>query len=532
MTQHFPWGQSFRNILKFSKFSAADAALLCIVAAIPSFASAQDNAQDPANYAWQAGAIRHAQQMRAYFDSDRGEQPTPPIIPKFEIDFDPSGLIATAQPAGETQTSQSAFFANLGTNGRTCLTCHQPQNGWSVSAASVKDRFNASQGTDPIFRLVDGATCPSANVSGIGGKLKAYSLLLNKGLIRIGLPVLTTIPGSTLPIEYRIVSVSDPYGCNTNPTTGLTTFGFANPTAGTVSVYRRPLPSTNLGFLTTIMWDGREPTLAQQSIDATLGHAQANAAPTAAQQQQIVSFESGIFTAQLYDFKAKQLTAVGAKGGPNALADLLAGFFIGINDPLGGNPEGLPFTSQIFDLYQPWTGISGDGDVNAARQAVARGEALFNNTPITITGVAGINDLPGLTSVSGFCGTCHDSPNVGNHSVKFPINIGIANGGPNNNNPGLDIADLPLFTLSCVSGPNIGKTYTVTDPGRALISGRCADIGKVKGPILRGLAGRAPYFHNGSAATLLDVVDFYNQRFNIGLTPAQMSDLAAFLQTL
>jgi cytochrome c peroxidase len=96
----------------------------------------------------------------------------------------------------------------------------------------------------------------------------------------------------------------------------------------------------------------------------------------------------------------------------------------------------------------------------------------------------------------------------------------------------LDIADLPVFALSCVSGANAGKTYTVTDPGRALISGKCADIGKVKGPILRGLAGRAPYFHNGSAATLLDVVNFYNLRFNIGLTAAQMSDLAAFLQTL
>src|ERR1035438_7220544 len=97
------------------------------------------------------------------------------------------------------------------------------------------------------------------------------------------------------------------------------------------------------------------------------------------------------------------------------------------------------------------------------------------------------------------------------------------NGGADNNNPGLDIADLPVFTLSCVSGPNVGKTYTVTDPGRALISGKCADIGKLKGPILRGLAGRAPYFHNGSAATLLDAVNFYNLRFSIGLTAAQMS---------
>ena len=193
------------------------------------------------------------------------------------------------------------------------------------------------------------------------------------------------------------------------------------------------------------------------------------------------------------------------------------------------HPKGLPFTSQIFDLYKAWNDIDGHGDVKEAREAVARGEALFNNTPITITGVAGINDLPGLATVAGFCGTCHDTPNVGNHSVKLPINIGIANGGPDNDNPGLDIADLPVFTLLCVS---TGKTYTVTDPGRALISGKCADIGKMKGPILRGLAGRAPYFHNGSAATLLDVVNFYNLRFNIGLSAAQMSDLAAFLQTL
>ncbi|MEO6748141.1 MAG: hypothetical protein ABI294_00965, partial [Casimicrobiaceae bacterium] len=320
--------------------------------------------------------------------------------------------------------------------------------------------------------------------------------------------------------------------CNTHPLTGLTHFGSNGPTTGIVSVYRRPLPSTNLGFLTTVMWDGREPTLTQQSIDATLTHAQGNAAPTAAQQQQIVGFESGVFTAQIFDDRAQNLTAAGANGGPDALASLLSGFFVGINDPLGGNPESLPFTSQIFDLYQAWNGINERGRVNAAREAIARGEALFNNTVITITGVAGINDLPGLASVSGSCGTCHDTPDVGNHSVKLPINIGIANGGHDNDNPGLDIGDLPVFTLACVSGPNAGTTYTVTDPGRALISGKCVDIGKMKGPILRGLAARAPYFHNGSAATLQDAVNFYNLRFNIGFTVAQMSDLAAFLQSL
>jgi cytochrome c peroxidase len=72
----------------------------------------------------------------------------------------------------------------------------------------------------------------------------------------------------------------------------------------------------------------------------------------------------------------------------------------------------------------------------------------------------------------------------------------------------------------------------VTDLGKALLSGSCADVGKVKGPILRGLAARAPFFHNGSAASLDDVVNFYDQRFGIGFTEDEKEDLVAFLGTL
>ena len=41
-----------------------------------------------------------------------------------------------------------------------------------------------------------------------------------------------------------------------------------------------------------------------------------------------------------------------------------------------------------------------------------------------------------------------------------------------------------------------------------------------------------PYLHHGSAATLSDVVEFYNQRFNLGFTDQQKSDLVEFLRTL
>jgi cytochrome c peroxidase len=57
-------------------------------------------------------------------------------------------------------------------------------------------------------------------------------------------------------------------------------------------------------------------------------------------------------------------------------------------------------------------------------------------------------------------------------------------------------------------------------------------VNRVKGPVLRGLAARAPYFHNGAAATLLDAVNFYDQRFEMKLTQEQKSQLVAFLNTL
>src|SRR5260370_30209002 len=102
-------------------------------------------------------------------------------------------------------------------------------------------------------------------------------------------------------------------------------------------MYRRPLPSTNLSFLSAVMFDGREssaatgttkilfsnyPTslqndLAHQSVDATNGHAQGDGTrPTPAEQQQIVNFEMALFTAQAVGHSTGLLNAQGATGGP------------------------------------------------------------------------------------------------------------------------------------------------------------------------------------------------------------------------
>ena len=137
-------------------------------------------------------------------------------------------------------------------------------------------------------------------------------------------------------------------------------------------------------------------------------------------------------------------------------------------------------------------------------------------------GVAGLNDALNQPVILRLCGTCHDSPNVGDHSVPAPLNIGLADASRRT-------SDLPLVTVICNS---TGIVTQVTDIGRAMVTGKCADIGKFKGPILRGLAGRAPYFHNGSAATLMDSVNFYDTRFNLKLSQQDKNDLVAFLKTL
>jgi cytochrome c peroxidase len=433
------------------------------------------------------------------------------LLPNPLFTPDSNGVLSTYSTNGGIDVN-NPFFQNLGTNGRSCNTCHISSSAWSVTPADVQERFNRTQGTDPIFRTNDGSNCPSADVSTVDARHKAYSQLLNKALIRVSMSV-------PVNAEFQIVGIQDPYNC---PETTAT-----NP-----ALYRRPLPAANLGFLSAVMWDGRESvagaipgkslnlrqSLLNQAQDATMGHAQ-GARPTDDQLAQIVAFETALYTAQINDRGAGDLAAGGAQGGPQKLSQ--QSFHIGINDALGGDPTGASFDSKVFSLYDAWKDSS-----SPYRASVARGENLFNTLPIPITGVGGLNDSLGQQVIMGTCTTCHDTPNAGNHSFAVPLAIGTTTYPAL---PQLDIAGLPVYTVQCIA---TGRTIQVTDLGRAMISGKCADIGKLKGPLLRGLAARAPYFHNGGAATLEGVVDFYNQRFNLSLTPQQKTDLEAFLKTL
>jgi cytochrome c peroxidase len=472
--------------------------------------------------------------------------------------FDPAGVFTTVSAHGSIDL-ENEFFQDLGSNGRRCVTCHVPTSGWTITPGELKTVFDATDGgkfedglgLSAVFRTVDGSNSPTADVSTLAKRRQAYSMLLGRGVIRIGLPV----PANA---EFELVAVDDPYH-------------FAS--AAQLSLFRRPLPTTNLKFDSTVMWDGREVVagqtvaqdLATQASDATTSHAQGKPL-TQAQRESIVNFETALATAQIFDRRAGDLRAAGAQGGPAAI--LKQPFHIGINDNFGEVINGVkvPFTPVVFTIFDRWTNIGGkdnghcdghggdcdddhdddhdDDDhgrgydrraggrdhdklsaLDEARRAVARGQAIFNNRAINISGVSGINDEAAFgkpANLVGTCSTCHDTPNGGNHSVVAPLNIGLADASRRT-------ADMPLYTLR---NKTTGETVKVTDPGRAMIDGKWSHIGRFKGPMLRDLAPRAPYFHNGFAKDLDAAVDFYDERFGLKLAKQEHSDLVAFLRSL
>src|SRR5262249_7317490 len=178
-----------------------------------------------------------------------------------------SALVATPNADGVAVTLSVAggispdhpFFRALGTSGRACATCHVPSQGWSLVPAEVQRRFDSSAGLDALFQPHDAAVSPRADVGTLAARRRAYGLLLERGLIRVGAPM----PADS---EFQLIAVGDPYG-------------FAS--AAELSLFRRPLPVTNLKFVSTIMWDGRAShggrsiigDLLAQSVGAAHTHA-------------------------------------------------------------------------------------------------------------------------------------------------------------------------------------------------------------------------------------------------------------------
>ena len=465
------------------------------------------------------------------------------------------GQVGVLNASGALDTKGHPFFDAIGSNGRACVTCHQPADGMALSVRTIRERWGATGGMDPLFAPVDGMNCPHLP----RGEATSHSLLLERGLFRVALPWPPVRPdGTRIDPEFTIEVVRDPSGCNTHEVYGLAS---ANPA---ISVFRRPRPVANTKYTThqnfgvgpfiaksglptavdpatgmptsmNLMADARVPTLALQAQDAAEQHLQARAPLTPTQIARIVDFEAQVFVAQVSSTAAGSLVEPDGPPafGPRNLAAGDAGV-------LGNNT-----TRYVFPIGGAWARLPRtDNDTenarNAARESIARGHDVFMFRTFWIRDSMHLNTVGLGNPTKRTCATCHGMHMTGMDTANGWMDIGTTNlpwASEVPLNPWNEAKpQMPLFRVTCKPGvkphPFLGRVIYTQDPGRALISGRCHDVGTIVMQQFRGLAARAPYFSNGSAATLRELVDFYDRRYNIGYSEQEKQDLVNFLGAL
>jgi cytochrome c peroxidase len=403
---------------------------------------------------------------------DDGKDKVQTSIPNNHPFKNPSGDGATFSTQGFVDLT-GQYFQPQGTNGRSCSTCHIAPDAWTITPCTLQRLFDETGGTHPVFNLLD-ANNPNADVSTVEARRAAYSMLLTRGVFRRGK---APLPNA----EFQLIAADDPHG-----------FGSLN----FIVQWRRALPTINFALGTAIiLWDGGNsappfPSAPDQhlglnnQVAGNVTGAQQGPPTTQAVIDNIVSFETSLSTAQLDVKGVGRLDSDGAHGGPQALSLMTK-------------------VMGRFDLFDAWA-----NNKNPQRAQIYRGQELFNNT----------NPPSG-----GRCGGCHNSANNGtniNNTLFFDIGTASA---------AARTPDLPLYTFR---NKTTGETLQLTDAGRGQITGLWNDLGHFKVPTIRGLAARAPYFHNGTAATLEDVVQHYEVFLGFVFTKEEEADLVAFLNAL
>lgn len=465
------------------------------------------------------------------------------------------GRFGLVNAGGPVATAGHPFFEPLGTNGRACVTCHQPADAMSVSVATIRRRWAETGGRDPLFAAVDGSNCPNLPQSDPA----SHSLLLDRGLFRVFLPwPPRDADGEPIAPEFAIEVVRDPTGCNTSPEYGL------HGSHPMISVFRRPRPAINLRYVTSsrfgvspivgksgelapvdpetgrpvnmnMMSDARDVTLKAQARAAARTHLERVEPLTAPELDAIEAFERQLYGAEVESLGAGRLDEANGPPalGPRAMAE-------GRDGVLGNNT-----TNYVFPLGDVWKDLPAGASAeeterNAFRESVARGHDVFFFRTFWISDSMYINSVGLGNPIKRTCSTCHGMHMMGMDTANGWMDLGTTNLPWAKEEPVSPWAqkapEMPLFKLTCRKDlpphPFLGRVIYTQDPGRALITGKCDDIGAIVLQQFRGLAARAPYFSNGSAATLRELVDFYDRRYNIQFTEQEKRDLVNFLSVL
>jgi hypothetical protein len=384
--------------------------------------------------------------------------------------LNPHGFSAAASTAGFVDLNNE-FFNPQGTNGRHCGTCHAPELGWGMNGETATLLFVLTDGLHPLFVENKDTDTPTCDMSTTEARWNCTTMLRQGKFTRsINMP-------STLTREFDMTAFSDPFGVST--------------LNARLWFFRRVMPSHT--FKTHVTnWDNSNG-LNNNVRDGLRAQARGNisgaqSGPTLSIDdpiiQAIADYELTLGHAQTYVWGAGKTDAEGALGGPlNAVNQAL------VNDR--------------FSLFDTWQNSS-----NSKRRAIFRGQELFN----TKTRPSG----------GGPCRGCHNAANHGGNVNSTMFNVGASDAQ-------WAKPDMAVFTLTSRLDGTVVQT---TDPGRAIRSGKMSDMNRFDTPTLRGLAARAPYFHNGIAEDLEAVIDFYEASLGFDFTDDEAEDLEAFLSAL
>lgn len=391
----------------------------------------------------------------------------------------PQDIIPNNHPE-KNPGGKSATFSTQGrVDGASEYFHAQGANGRSCATChTAEEAWSINPGAlQDLFDKTDGthpvfntldANNPNMDVSTPEARLAAYSMMLSHGVFRRG-----GAPRANS--EWELIAAEDPNG-------------YAN--VNRLVHWRRVMPTINFALGgATVAWDGGNTIgtdlragLVNQATRNVTG-AQQGPPATAEVIANIVDFESSLFTAQIIVPGVGRLDSDGARGGPEELSR-------------------MPKVAGRFNLFDAWIGHR-----NPRRAQIARGQELFN-TKASLSGRA--------------CNSCHNSVNNGANLNNLLFDVRVASAEART-------PDLPLYTFR---NKTTGETRQLTDAGQGNITGLWNDLGRFKTPTLRALAARAPYFHNGGAPTLEDVVRHYERHLGFVFTERERADLVAFLNAL
>ncbi len=389
-----------------------------------------------------------------------GQNQNPNTATEINCDVEPCDAVARGRAAFKHPPRKK-----FGGNGRACSDCHMPSESFQLSPAAAKARFDALQAKrlhdqnadDPLFRPVD---ADDFRVN--GDNARDFSNLVENGLVRVTMP---------LPANLKLL----------NPTTG-------QPTDETsVDLWRAVQPVFNVAITgpdnVAPSWppgaprvpimgqdpngpnrqggyqhDARFSTLQEQARGALFDHAQLTVEPKQSLLNDLAAFQQTLFSSPGVERLAKAISA-----------------------------GSMPFPDP-------------DPELNELEQ---QGKKIFNRSCAQCHG-----------------GTLHPSGSTPDMAIVRPIIARYSNIQSPCPRPATDdfspcaqrlARNARTYRITLANGTT--QTFTISDPGRLLLTGQIADLGVMDVPQLRGISKTAPYFHNNSAAKLEEVLDHYDAFF-------------------